>query len=93
LYASPNIIRVITSRRMRWAEHVARIGEVNHLYEIFDRKSEWNRPLGRPGRRREDNIGMDIRDIEWEGVDWMHLVEERDRWRVLVNTVTNLRVL
>jgi hypothetical protein len=92
LYVSPNIITVMKSRKMRWAGHVARMGEMRYLYRILVGKSERNRLLGRPWRRWEDNIRMHVREIWWEVVDWMHLTQDRDQLRVLVNTVMNLRV-
>jgi hypothetical protein len=69
LYSSPSIIRVIKSRRMRWAGHVARMGEVRNAYSILVGRPEGRRPLGRTRRRWEDNIGMDLREIGFEGVD------------------------
>jgi hypothetical protein len=69
LYWSPSIIRMIKSRRMRWAGHVAWIGEKRNAYRILVRKPEGKRPLGRPRRRWEDNIKMDLREIVWGGVD------------------------
>jgi len=74
------------------SEHVARIGEMRNAYKILVGKPEGKRLLGRPKRRREDNIRMDFRDIEWEGMDWMNLAQDTDKWQVLVNTVMNLRV-
>jgi hypothetical protein len=76
---------------MRWAGHLARRGEKN-AYRIFVGKPEGKRPLGRPRRRWVDNIKMDLREIGWDGMDWIELAEDRDRWRALVNTVMNLRV-
>jgi hypothetical protein len=73
LYASPDTIRVIKTRRMRWAGHVARIGEVREVCNILVRKAEGKRPCGRPRRRWEDNIRMNLWEIEWEDVDWLHL--------------------
>jgi hypothetical protein len=78
LYASP-IIRVIKSRRMRWAQHVACMGEMRNAYNILFGKPEGKRPLGRPRRRRKANIRMDLRETGWEGVDWMHLAQDRDQ--------------
>jgi hypothetical protein len=78
--------------RMRWAEHVARIGERMSTYRILVGKPEGKRPLRRPGRRWEDNIKMDLREIGWDGIDWIDLAQDRDQWRALVNTVMNLRV-
>jgi hypothetical protein len=82
---------MIKSRRIRWAGHVARVGEKN-AYRILVGKSEGKRPLRRPKRRREDNIKTDLKEIGWVGMDWIDLTQDRDRWRALVNTVTNLRV-
>jgi hypothetical protein len=64
LHASPNIITVIKSRRMRWAEHIARMGEMRNAYNILVLKSEKKRPLGRHRGRWEDNIRMDHRETE-----------------------------
>jgi hypothetical protein len=86
LYSSLNIIRMIKSRKMRWAWHVARM-EKRNAYRILVGKPEGKRPLGRPRRNRVDNI-----KIEWNGMDWIHLAQDRDQWRALVNTVMNLRV-
>jgi hypothetical protein len=92
LYSSPNIVRVIKARRMRWVGHVARMGEVKGAYNILVGRPEGRRPLGRHSRRWEDNIKMDFREIGFGDVDWIHLAQDRDRWRALVNTVMNLRV-
>jgi hypothetical protein len=83
---------MIKSRRMRWAGHVARLGEKQNAYRIVVGKREAKRPLGRPIRRWVDNIKMDLREIGWDGVDWIDLAQDRDQWRALVNTVMNLRV-
>jgi hypothetical protein len=93
LYSSPNIIRMIKSRRMRWAGNVARMGETRNVYRILVEKPEGKRPLGRPRRRWVDNIKMNLREIGWDGVDWIELAQDKDQWRALVNTVMNLRVL
>jgi hypothetical protein len=92
LYSSPSIIRVIKARRMRWARYVARMGEVRVAYNILVGRPEGRRPLGRPRRRWEDNIKMDLREIGFEDVDWIHWAQDRNRCRALVNTVMNLRV-
>jgi hypothetical protein len=92
LYSSPNIVRVIKARRMRWAGHVARMGEVRGASNILVGSPEGRRPLGRPRRRWEDNIKMDLREIGFGDVDWIHWAQDSDRWRALVNTVMNLRV-
>jgi hypothetical protein len=92
LYSSPSIIRVIKARRMRWAGHLERMGKVRGAYNILVGRPEGRRPLGRPRRRWEDNIKMDIREIGFGDVDWINLAQDTDRWRTLVNTVMNLRV-
>jgi hypothetical protein len=84
-------IIIIKSRRMRWAGHVARMGKKRNVYRILVGKPEGKRPLERPGRRWGDNIRMDLREIEWGGMDWIDLVQDRDQWRALVNTIMNLR--
>jgi hypothetical protein len=93
LYSSPSIIRMIKPRRMRRAGHVARMGTRRNAYRILVGKPEGRRPLGRPRRRWVDNIKMDIREIGWDGRDWIDLAQNRNQWRALVNTVMNLRVL
>jgi hypothetical protein len=92
LYSSPNIIRIINSRRMRWAGHVARIGEKRNTYGLLMGKPEGKIPLGRPRRRWVDNIKMGLLEIGWGGIDWIGLAQDRDKWRALVNAVMNLRV-
>jgi hypothetical protein len=78
---------------MRWAGHVARIGEERNVHRVLMGKPEGKRPHGRPRRRWEDEIRMDLREIGWGGVDWIQLAQDRDRWRAFVYTVMNLRVL
>jgi hypothetical protein len=92
LYSSPSIISVMYSRRMRWAGHVARMGEKRNAYRLLAGKPEERRPLGRPRRRWVGNIMMDLLEVEWGDVDWIGLAQDRDRWRALVNSVLNLRV-
>jgi hypothetical protein len=92
LYSSPSIVKMIKSRIMRWAGHVARMGEVRGAYNILVGRPEGKRPLGTPRRRWEDNIKMDLREIGFGDVDWIHWAQDRDRWRDLVNTAMNLRV-
>jgi transcription termination factor 2 len=92
LYSSPSIIRIIKSRRMRWAGHVARMGETRNMYRIFVGKSEGKRPLGRPRHRWINNIKMDLSEIGFSVVDWIGLAQDRYRWRALVNSVMNFRV-
>jgi hypothetical protein len=78
------------SRRMRWAEHVARMGEKRNAYRIFVGKPERKTPLGRPRCRWVDNIKMYLREIRWDGMDWIDVAQYRDQWMALVNTVVNL---
>ena len=85
LYSSPNVVWVIKSRRMRWAGHVACMGEERGMYRILLGKPEGRRPVGRPRRRWVDNIRMDLQEVGW----WY---QDRDRWRTLVSAVMNLRV-
>jgi hypothetical protein len=92
LYSSPKIIRVIKSRRMRSAGHVARMGEESVSYRILVGRPEGRRPLGRPRRKWDDNIKMDLEEVGWVGMDWIELAQDRDRWQALVNAVMNLRV-
>jgi len=92
LYCSPNIVRVIKSRRTRRAGHVACMGEGRVLYRVLVGMPEGRRPLGRPRRRWEDNIKMDLQDVGCGGMDWTELASDRDRWRPLVNAVMNLRI-
>jgi hypothetical protein len=92
LHSSRSIIRMIKSRRMRWAGHVARMGAKRNAYRILVGKPEGRRPLGRPRRRLVDNIKMNLRDIGWYGIDWIDVAQDTDQWRALVNTVMKLRV-
>jgi hypothetical protein len=92
LYSSPNIVRVIKSRRMRWAGHMARMGEERGVYRVLVGKPEGKRPLGRPRRRWVDNIRMDLQEVGCGYVDWIGLAQDRDRWRTLVSAVMNLGV-
>jgi len=91
LYSLPNIVQVVKSRRMRWAGHLARMGEGRGVHRVLVGKPEGKRPLGRPKCRWEDNIKMYLREVG-RGGDWMELAQDRDRWRAIVNTVMNFRV-
>ena len=92
LYCSPNIVRVIKSRRMRWAGHVAYMGEESGVYRVLVGKMEGRRPLGRPRRRWVDNIRMNIQEVGCGYMDWIGLAQDTERWRTLVSEVKNLRV-
>jgi hypothetical protein len=81
---------MIKSRRMRWAGHVSRMGEMRNAYRILVGKPEGRRPLGRPRRKWVDNMKMVLREIGWDDVDWADLAQDRDQWRALVKTVMNL---
>jgi len=92
MYSLPNIVRVVKSRRMRRAGHVARMGEGRGVYRVLVGKPEGKRPLGRPRRRWENNNKMDLQEVGGGCGDQMELAQIRDRWRALVSTVMNLRV-
>ena len=92
LYSSPNIVRVIKWRRMRWAGHVACMGEESGAYRVLVGEPEGKRLLGRPRRRWVVNIRMDLQEVGCGYVDWIGLAQDRDRWRTLVSAVMNLRV-
>jgi hypothetical protein len=92
LYPLPNIVGVVKSRRMRWAAHVARMGEGRGMHRVLVGKPEGKRPLRRPRRRWEDNIKRDLQDVGGDCGNWMERVQDRDRWRALVNTIMNIRV-
>jgi hypothetical protein len=83
---------MIKSRRMRWAGHVARMGEGRGVYRVLVGRREGKRPLGRPRWRWEDNIKMDLREIGIDGAKWIQLAQDRGQWRACVNTLINLRV-
>jgi len=92
LYSLPNIVRVVKSRRMRWAGYVARMGEDRGVQRVLVGKPEGKRPLGRPRRRWEDNIKKELQEVGGGRGDWMELAEDRDRWRALVGRVRDFRV-
>jgi hypothetical protein len=93
-HATPlsSIIRIIKSRRMIWADHVARMGEKRNAYSLLVRKREGKSSLGKPRRRWVDDIRMDLGEVGWGDVDWIGLAKDRNRWRALVYSVLNLRV-
>ncbi|KAJ4439591.1 hypothetical protein ANN_07718 [Periplaneta americana] len=91
LYSSPDIIRNIKSSNLRWAGHVARMGESRNSYRVLVGRPEEKRPLGRPRRRLEDNIKMDLREVGYDGRDWINLAQDRDQWRAYVRAAVNLR--
>jgi hypothetical protein len=93
LYSSPDIIRKVKSRQMRWAGHVARMGGDRKLYKVLVGKPNGKRPHGRPRRRWEDKIRMHLREIGLRCVDWIRLAQDRDRCRAVVSAVMNFRVL
>jgi len=92
LYCSPNIIRIIKSKRMRWAGQTACNVERRSVYRGLVGRPDRNRPLGRLGRRWEYNIKMNLQEMRWGDMDWIAVAQDRDRWRALVNAVMNLRV-
>jgi len=92
LYSSSNIVQVIKLRRMRWAGQVAHMGQKRGVYRVLVGKPEAKRPDGRSRHRWEDNIMMDIQEVGCGGMDWSEPAQNRDRWRALVNVVTNFRV-
>ena len=92
LHSSPDIVRVIKSRKMRRTGQVARIGDERGVYRILVGKPEGKRPLWRPRHRWEDNIKMDLEEVGCGCMEWIELAQDRDRWRTLVNAVMNIRV-
>jgi hypothetical protein len=92
LYSSHTIFRVIKSRIMRWTGHVAPVGKGRGVYRVLVGKPEGKRPLGKPRRRWEDNLQMDIQEVGCGDMDWIELAYDRDRWRAIVKAVMNLRV-
>ena len=92
LYSLPSIVRVVKSRRMRWAGHVARMGKDRGVQKLLVGKPEGKRSLGRSRRRWKDNIKMDVQEVGVGRGDWMELAQDRDRWRSLVGKVRDFRV-
>ena len=91
MYRSPNTFRMIKSTRLRWAGHVARMEEVRSSFKIFFDTLAGKKPLGRPRRRWEDNIRMDLKEIGINTRNWVDSAQDRDYWRALVNAALNLR--
>jgi hypothetical protein len=92
LYSSPNIVRVIKSSSMKWAGHVERMEEGRVVYRVLIGRPESKRPLGRPRRRWEDNIELDLREIGIDGTNWIQLAQDRAQLRDFVDMATNLWV-
>jgi hypothetical protein len=92
LYLSPNIIRVIKSRRMSCAGHAARMGKRRGVYRDLVEKPEGKRSLGRPRLRWQDNIKVDFQEVGWRDMDWIYLAQDKYMWRDVVNAVMNLRI-
>ena len=92
LYSSPNIFRVIKSRRMRWAGHVAHMGDRRGVYRVLVGKPGGKSQLGRPRLRWEDNVKMDLQEVRCKGAEWIKLAQDRNRWRALVTALMNLWV-
>jgi len=92
LYSSPNIVQVIKLRIMRWAEHVAHMGEERGVYRVLVGKPEGKRPLGRPRHRWVNNIRTDLQEVGCGYMDWIGLAQDRHSWWTLVSVVMNLRV-
>ena len=92
LYSSPNIIRSLKSRRLRWAGHVARMEQFRNAYRVLVGKPERKRLLGRPRRRWEDNIKMNLREVGCDPGEWIDLAEDRDQLQAYVRVVMNIRV-
>jgi len=87
-----NLNQVIVDCRMRWAGHMARVGEERGVYRFLLGKPEGRRPMGRLRRRRVDNIRLDLQEVGCGYMDWIGLAQDRDRWRTLVSAVMSLRV-
>jgi hypothetical protein len=93
LYSSPDIIKQIKSRRMRWAGHVARIGEDRKVYKVLGEKPEGKRPLGRPRHRWEDGLRIDLKERLDGGEDWFQVAQDREQWQLVVNAMMNFQAL
>jgi len=90
LHFSLNFVGVIKSRGIRWAGNVARMGDRRGTYRVLVGRPEGRRPLGRPRRRWEDNIKVDLHEVGWGGMDWIDLAQDKDTWRALVIIVMNV---
>jgi hypothetical protein len=91
-YSSPDTVRVIKSRRMTWAAHVARVGEGRGVYRVLVGGPEGKRPLGKPRRRWENNIKLDLKEIGIDGKNWIQLAQDIIQWWTFVSVVMNIRV-
>ena len=92
LYRSPNTVTMIKSRRLRWSDHVARFEEDRSVFKTLKGTTTRKRPLGRPTHRWEDNIRMDLKEICINTRNWVDSSQDRDYWRIIVNSALNLRV-
>jgi hypothetical protein len=91
LYSSPNIFQMINARRMRWAGHVARMGDRRGAYRIFVGRPEGKRLLGRPRHSWEESVEIDLQEVGWGGMDWIYMFQDRDKCWALVNAVMNIQ--
>jgi len=92
MYCSPKIVRVVKSRRMKWTGHVASMRERTGVYRVMVGKPDKKSPLGRPRRRWEDKIKMNLQEVRCGCRDWIELAQDRDSWRAFVNAVMKLRI-
>jgi hypothetical protein len=92
LYSSPSIVRVVNSRQIRLAGHVANKAERRVVYRVLDGNSRRKRPLGRPRRRWENNIKIVLQEAGCGGMDWIKLAQDRNKWRVRLNALIKLQV-